>query len=254
MVQQAAHDRDGDGAWGQSDVMGVTSDDPSLWTSFMTGCGERLTRFGEGGKMEIALRTEKMQNVVEKITALVKQPGAVNKFWENKRKWEDGNTLFYLDALDGLRAAGDLSFTEGILPYPKYDEAQDRYYSLNWNAVACVPNSIQDPSLVGAALEYAAWESANEVIPAYFDITLGTRYAKDEATRDMLHYILDNSVLDAGATYLGMTGTLAQLYMICYLCLMAESTDMQSYLAMYEGSFLWSVEEVYSGLAVVEAD
>ncbi|MCR4905876.1 MAG: hypothetical protein K6A33_07325, partial [Clostridiales bacterium] len=239
MCEKAAHDANGSGTWDDSDVMGVSTVDTSLWTGFMTGCGQTMTRFDQYGDMELALNTEKMQTIVEKMVGLVKTPGAVAKHWEAKeRHWEDGNTLFFLNGLDMLRRAGDYKFEMGIVPYPKYDEAQERYYSLNWNATACVPASIRNPALVGAALEYASWETANQVIPAYYDVTLGTRYAKDPATRDMLSFILGNSVMDAGAIYFGMTGLLNQLYLIGYLCILHESTDLQSYLAANRAYFM----------------
>jgi ABC-type glycerol-3-phosphate transport system substrate-binding protein len=252
MCEEVAHDANGNGTWDDDDVMGVTTGDTSHWSGFMTGCGQTLTQRDKYGDLELALNSEKMQNIVEKMTALAKTPGAVCKYWESERRWEDGSTLFFLGALDMMRDAGEYEFTMGLVPYPKYDEAQDRYYSLNWNATACVPSSIRNPALVGAVLEYASWETANQVTPAYYDITLGTRYAKDPATRDMLAYILENSVLDAGAVYFGMSGLLDQLYIIGYLCIYHQSTDLQSYIATSQKYFKTSLNDLYNGMDAVE--
>ena len=77
----------------------------------------------------------------------------------------------------------------GILPYPKYDEAQENYISQDWGGLMSVPNSISDPDMVGATMELLAWESSNEVLPSYYDITLSGKLSRDEDSRNMLELL-----------------------------------------------------------------
>ncbi len=253
MCEAAAHDADGDGAWGDADTVGVYAVDPSCYSSIVTGCDQAFTSRDESGTLVIAMTTEKMQNIVEKMTALAKTPGALMS-WETKRNFSDGRTLFFISAIGTLKAASDYDFETGILPFPKYDESQDIYRTLNWGAIMAVPLSIKDPALSGAVMEYTAWESGNEVIPAYYDISLGTRYSKDPATRDMLGLVLKNLYYDAGMTHFGMSGMLDHLYIIGYLCILSQSTDLQSWLKKKQTAFDWSMEQMLEGLELAEED
>ncbi len=254
LCRQVAHDANGNGEWDADDIMGVSTVDPSLWGSFMESCDQPLTARDKNDELVIALNTEKMQNIVEKITALVKSPGAVSKHWYSERTFDEGNTLFWLQGIDYLRGTGDFDFTTGIMPYPKYDEAQQQYRSLDRAVQNGALSSIRNPELVGAVLEYSAWESANQVIPAYYDLTLGTRYAKDEATRDMLSFIMSNSCVDAGCSYFGASGLLNHFYMIGYMCYLHESTDLQSWLKVNQRYYDADINPFYVSLDSIEAD
>ncbi len=91
----------------------------------------------------------------------------------------------------------------GIIPYPKYDEAQDDYHSrLEYCVLTCVPVTNPNKEMTGVILETLACESHKTVVPAYYDISLQTKMTRDEDSVEMLDIIFDSRVVDWGDTML----------------------------------------------------
>ena len=92
----------------------------------------------------------------------------------------------------------------GIIPVPKYDEAQDSYYNCvnNFMGVATtIPRSCCDVEKVGMFLEAICCESRKELTPAYYNVTLQGKITRDEESRDMLDLIFENRAFDIGDIY-----------------------------------------------------
>ena len=69
--------------------------------------------------------------------------------------------------------------------------------------------------MTGASLEALNCESANYVVPAYYEIALKTKYSRDEESAAMLDLIFKNRVVDLGDTVLCGTirdGFIAQMF------------------------------------------
>ncbi len=94
----------------------------------------------------------------------------------------------------------DMEDNYGILPRPKYDEAQETYYNLCHpsGAFLCVPTT-SDPDRTGYIMEALAQKSKELVIPAYYDTVLCGKLMRDEASIEMLDIVLDTRVSDLGA-------------------------------------------------------
>lgn len=103
-------------------------------------------------------------------------------------------TFFYISSLRDM----DANF--GIIPYPKYDEAQENYLSrIEGCELTGVPVTA-DPEFVSVVLEALASDSAKNVVPAYYDVALKTKYTRDEESAEMLDVIFQNRVFDLGDT------------------------------------------------------
>lgn len=107
------------------------------------------------------------------------------------------STLFYY--IESMR---DMDYEFGVIPYPKYDEAQANYRNrISFFDTAVIPTSVEDVDRSSIILEALTCESFNTVIPAYKDIALKTKYSRDEDSSEMIDIILDNRVVDFGDTY-----------------------------------------------------
>ena len=91
----------------------------------------------------------------------------------------------------------------GILPIPKFDEAQKEYYTYSHDqyTVFIVPKTVADPEMSGAVLEVMAYESYRSVQPTYYDLVLKGRYANDPQSRSMLDMITTNIRVDPSYIY-----------------------------------------------------
>ncbi len=89
----------------------------------------------------------------------------------------------------------------GILPLPKLDEAQPDYITNNnpWTgAGVAVPVTASDPARTGAVLEDLSAESRYTLQPAYYEINLRGKFARDDESQDMLDILLSNTAFDIG--------------------------------------------------------
>ena len=98
----------------------------------------------------------------------------------------------------------------GIVPMPKYDEAQSEYGTLQHDqfTVYAVPATVAEDKLplLGAVLEVMASESMRTVKPAYYEIALKRKYMSDPIAWDMLDLIFNTIRIDAGIVYTNALG------------------------------------------------
>jgi hypothetical protein len=79
----------------------------------------------------------------------------------------------------------------GLLPYPKYNEEQERYYDtiLRRYTVAAVPTTAKKPDYSALILEALASEGYSNILPKYYEIALKDKYIRDEASSKVLDLI-----------------------------------------------------------------
>jgi len=109
--------------------------------------------------------------------------------------------------------ARDFEGTFGVLPLPKYDSAQEDYVTICDAGCNClsVPITCRDPELTGALIEAMSAYSTNTVVPAYVDVSLQTKVARDEESGEMMQIVMDARVMDFGYLYCGWNGWTWQL-------------------------------------------
>ncbi|MBQ8577096.1 MAG: extracellular solute-binding protein [Clostridia bacterium] len=118
---------------------------------------------------------------------------------DNVMYFMDGRVLFAPEVLMHIETMRDCEVDVGIVPPPKYDEAQDAYicYADGWCVnVVSIPSTNVNADDAGLILEAMAADSLNNLTPAYFDVVLTDKYARDEQSVAMLDLILDSVVMD----------------------------------------------------------
>ena len=140
-----------------------------------------------------------------------------------------------MDAVSDAVYFRDSTCNVGILPYPMYDESQENYLSLDWGGLQCVMGHIQNPELVGAVLELQAYYSAETVIPAYYDVLLAGKIARDADTVKMLDIVFDTITYEVGGNYFGFSAGFDDLFFtLGYLVVQDKSADFASHYARLE--------------------
>ena len=113
----------------------------------------------------------------------------------------EGRALFNFAGLNRVTLFREMETDFGILPIPKWDEAQEEYHnvvSLYCAALIAVPKTAGNLERTGVVLEALNAESMYTLTPAYYDITLKTKSARDEESSAMLDIIFDSRVYDLG--------------------------------------------------------
>ena len=89
----------------------------------------------------------------------------------------------------------------GVVPYPKWDDNQEQYYSRveagtkTWGVLY-----IQDPTLTGTIIEALSRDSHEHLIHTYYDITLQLKLTRDDKSIEMLDLIRSTMTYDPGDT------------------------------------------------------
>ena len=258
MIEVVAGDTDGDGQVTENDIWGMCASEYSKYISFTTGAEQFMTTRDDAGRVEMAMNTDRMYTILEKIYQVASMPGGA--YTPASHKIEDmidfggGHLLFRLDALATAVEFRDLEINIGILPYPKFDEAQEHYVSQDWGGLMCIPTTIQNPEMVGSVIELLAYFSEETVIPAYYDVTLDGKIARDEDTVAMLDIIFDTIAYEIGGNYFGFSNGFTNLfYTTGFMVVRDKSTDFASFYAKNESPALKVIEDFYRDLESVES-
>lgn len=115
--------------------------------------------------------------------------------------FKNNQALFFSTNFFNVASLRDMETEFGILPFPKYDEAQKNYITrISFFDMFTVPVTVSDVGRTSAIIESLTCESGNIVIPAYYEISLKTKYARDDDSAGMLDLIMENRVVDCGDT------------------------------------------------------
>ncbi len=257
MARTAVSDINGDGKMDENDSWGITAQEVSKYISFMTGAGQYITDRDADGYVQLALKTEKTQSIMERFESLtldnvIYMPPSMDR--SDMLTLDTGRLMFQLDAISDAELLREYSVDFGFLPYPKYDEAQADYISLDWGGLLSVPGTITNPEMVGAAMELLAWESANEVIPTYYDMVLQGKLARDDDAIKMMDLLFDTITYEIGGNYFGFSAGFGDLfYALPRLAIEKKSSDFTSFYEKLEKSANKTIEKFYESLENTEA-
>lgn len=185
----------------------------STCVAFLNASGERVAKVNRDGMIELRITEERASRAVIDYIEFTND----NKHTFNGQKGTSGLTDktaigMFADGQLLFRAGEHLCFphlrdTElnyGILPLPKYDETQTKYYTPvgSWDAAyVCVPISTQDDTRTSTIIERAAYISSKIVTPAYYQRTLEGKYVRDEDSAEMITLEINNRMYDIGLMY-----------------------------------------------------
>ena len=211
-------DVNGDGAKDENDYYGyVTADNGCLILSYFYGFDQRLAVV-EDGKVNMVLNTEKSAEICDKIYRLTNAQGTYKPTDSSNagiyNVFVNENALFCPMELQYVyRQLRDYENSYGVVPLPKWDEAQSEYYSVcdAGANVMVIPVTAQNIEMIGAVVEALSAYSWRSVMPTYCDIVLNRKSARDPESSEMMELILDSRVIDFAYLYDGWTGWVFKL-------------------------------------------
>ncbi len=162
---------------------------------------------------------------VRSVTSSVTTYGAATEFVK-------GNYLFSPSIIKyALYDLRNMKSEYGILPFPKWDEAQTRYYSAidAGSSVLTVPTTAQNTEMIGAVVQALSAESWKSVMPTFYDTVMDSKIANDEGTVRMLDTIFDSRVIDFAYIYDGWNGWVFKVN-----SLLTGNQDLASFIAQNE--------------------
>ena len=202
-MSAATKDLDGNGKMDQNDRFGCISHDGSA-LAFLHGCDERGIEI-VNGKYAFNNVDDRMFDVITAIQNNIFTNKEEMLRVDDKTLFVSGHSLFYGEVLGNAKVLRGMDTDFGIIPFPKYDEAQENYVSyISPASVALLlPVSLNDEQLSRSAtvMENFNALSYETVLPAYYDITLTGKSLRDNESSEMLNIMFENCDCELSYVY-----------------------------------------------------
>ncbi|MHB1152452.1 MAG: hypothetical protein ACYCWE_16915 [Eubacteriales bacterium] len=211
-----AQDINGDGKFDDSDNTGLIVLNNQI-EALYTASGQKLVTVDADGTFSFTGGTERSLNVLEQIYKLYEARDVVLCTSDNSRRssatsglghveaaaaaFESGRNLFLLGTMNNVPSMRNMDTDFGILPLPMSADGQTGYYSYvqTWAAGAvAILITAKDAESSSVVIEEMAYRSRELTTPAYYEVTLKTKYARDEESQQMLDIIYENRSCDLG--------------------------------------------------------
>jgi hypothetical protein len=174
-----------------------------LYTYLLAGFGETVIKKNADDLPYIAAKSERFAEAYAVMVDFLFQRDIVVREYTdtpNIRTEEifvNNQALFCAQVLACVRLYKSMESDFALLPFPKLNETQDKYYTPALGSTClAVPVTNTDLDRTGLILEALSAESRKVVIPAYYEISIGTKYLRDEISVRMLDIILENRIYD----------------------------------------------------------
>ena len=234
VTENATQDVNGDTIYDEKDNYGFMASFGSVGI-FTYSCDQDMVSVSKDGKVSIDIYTEKMQDVVEKVNALCYQNNRsftrnVDKEADIARMFANGQSLFYAGFLsDAMLYFRDMNDDFGLLPFPKYDEAQEHYYTSvsGGTGMLGIPLTVPDPDFTGLITEALAIESYNSVRPAIYETVMEDKLLRDEESVEMYETLLDGIKVEFAVIYHSSN---SDIPFTLWNLTQSKSTDLASYI------------------------
>lgn len=212
MCVEVTDDTDGDGKMTDKDRWGLLSMPKQVLPDFWIAAGELSVDKNENDEPYFSVPAdERFHTVIAKIFAITYD----TETWYHNTIIADTDTtlenmfgsnqsLFLDSSFRKIARQREMDADFGIIPFPKWDETQKQYYTrVPGGNFAVIPVTAMGEALerTGVVLEALASGSHSEVIPTYYDITLKTKYSRDEESAAMLDIIFSGRVCDLGDSF-----------------------------------------------------
>ena len=205
MMGSAATDLNGDGVMDGNDRYGVQGQQLMSLVLYQ-GAGETLIGKDEDDLWVYTAEKERSVEALMRVTDLFTDHAPdmyISDDWQGMLKmFENNQALFYTVLHIATMRGYDIDF--GIIPTPKMDETQQSYsHYLDWNCniVYSLPVTLPEPDDQAYILETIAYASRTDITPAYYDICLKSKYARDEESSEMLDIIFSSYHLELAEVY-----------------------------------------------------
>ena len=220
MVKDITKDLDGDGLFTEKDRYGLITWPWVYGNAFMASAGQQMVGKDADDMHLFNADNEKFINVFQKLMGIMHEGNMLfneqgNYTADYLQMFINDQTLFYCTNLYMAVGMRGMETDFGIIPIPKYDENQGRYYSYVYPPpVMIVPVTTQDLNRTGMVLEALCYESTDTVVKAYYDDLLKTKITRDDESEGMLDVIFGNRIYSVTDIYY-MSETYESFYNLC---------------------------------------
>ncbi|MBQ9080914.1 MAG: extracellular solute-binding protein [Clostridia bacterium] len=212
MTSDKYNDLDGAGEKDAGDVYGNVIYNINV-DGFLTASGFVALEKNSDGEIIISptVSTEKTYDLLDKLgeylngaDVFFKNSTSVRDIFFEERAIFTSDRVFIVAGKDNGKQ-GKIEFEYGIVPLPKYDSAQDKFYTSVGHpyTMYAVSIGVDEKNIDGiaATIEMMASESYRRVTPAVFESAMKYKYASDDTASEMYDILRENVRFDLGRLY-----------------------------------------------------
>lgn len=199
-------DVNGDGKKDEGDTYGYSSTTSSMLDYLVGGADIRFSEMDENGYPHLVLNNERSVKFTEMLYALMyENPGTYSApptvEGENAivAKFSEDTLMFLPFRAETSSLLRDMESDYAILPFPKFDEAQENYSTAVHDSTTTLSipiTNIANREATCAFLEAFAAESYRTVTDVYFSTLLKEKFARDQNVDAIFDIILDGVYFD----------------------------------------------------------
>ncbi len=205
MLTAVSVDMDGDGAISEMDQFGLTCDSGNALATMVIAAGNTMVT-KDANDIPVVAPMDHMVDSLDRIMTFwaEKRYVVLCEEWNGKvdydywsvcsRFFHEGRALLSTVFPASLAGMSENCVNDyGVVPFPKYDEAQDIYYTAgDWSSqVFCIPVTTTETDFTGFMLEALSAASTDTTLNAYYEITCKQKYVYDPESAEMLDLIFD---------------------------------------------------------------
>ena len=223
IIKDSYRDVNGNTEADETDEYGLTFGDQNKYLGFLKAFGmDIFVKTADG--YEFAFDNERGFTAMERLVRFVNENENVyrapttnttsNSFSTGGGNYAspqfiEGNSLFSCSLIaDAATIIPEIKFGYGLLPYPKFDEAQEDYATmLQRNLFVLIPTTSRSQDEASAVIEALSSETYNTLLPEFCEVSLKVRYAQDNDMSRMFDLIGSSIVYDPGEIYASLLGT-----------------------------------------------
>ncbi len=213
-IEMAYVDLDGNGEYSAADQYGFTGTSTEAIYALAFGFGQKNTEIGADGLPYTVGTSEKMENIFQTLKAM--QESSLLYYGTETYTPTDElypmfieNRVLFMGYTLNAATTGELREADdfGILPMPKYDEAQEKYLSMGFADVFGIPRGQKEADIErnGILLEAMNFENYDTVYPAYKEVAMERKFSRDAESAAMIDVILDGVYMDIGVIFYAST-------------------------------------------------
>ena len=245
LAKKGGEDLNGDGVMKpEDDQYGFVTAEWEAPINVLYAGGQKIYNINDEGAVELTLYSNKTVEIFDEFFSLMNNEACFLRFTEGNINYtgpgifSSGRAMMTSGGLGSAQGLRNMDDDFGIIPYPKFDETDEYSTAINGAApLIVIPISVSDVSRTGAITEALAAYGHRDVIPAFYEKSLKSKYARDEESEEMMDLIKDSIIYDmgyvAGGTFQSVGRDIAKL----------TTHDFSSFYAARESSAKKAVEE-----------
>lgn len=252
-IKNIYQDTNGDGLRDGGDLYGFTAEAATNLDVYTFAFDIPIIARNQEGIPEIVLNTDKTVKAVEIINKL---------YWDGTGSYiptdynepitvfKNGGAMFTTTWLgNAFSTFRDMKDDYGILPYPKFDENQQKYMTgaMDNYSVLGVPVTARNLDMISIITEALNAESYKSLFPVYYEQALQNKYARDTESIEMIDLLMAGRNFDFCTLF---SSNITGMPWLFRGLVASKSTDFASQYAKNEKGALAGLEKVLAAYEV----